>query len=42
MIAIDLSKQEACGADPNAIQQSNSTGNLGGNNNILMFFTSNC
>ena len=42
IIAIDLSKQEACGADPNAIERSNSTGNLSGNNNILMSFTRNC
>ena len=38
MIAIDLSKQQALDADPNAIQQINFTENLSGNNNRLMFF----
>ena len=38
--AIDLSKQQALDADPKAIQQINFTGNLKGNNNILMFFIS--
>ena len=39
MIAIDLSKQQALDADPKAIQQINFTGNLSGNNNRLIFFT---
>ena len=38
MIAIDLSKQQALGADPKAIQQISFTGNLSGSNNRLMFF----
>ena len=33
MIAMDLSKQEAIAADPNAIKHINFTGNLSGNNN---------
>ena len=37
MIAIDLNKQQALDADPKAMQQINFTGNLSGNNNILMF-----
>ena len=38
MIATDLSKQHALDADPKAIQQINSTGNLSGTNNRLIFF----
>ena len=38
MIAIDLSKQQALDADPKATQKINFTGNVSGNNNILMFF----
>ena len=38
MIVIDLSKQQALVADPEATQQINFTGNLDGNNNRLMFF----
>ena len=38
MIAIDLSKQQAFDADPKVMQQINFTGNLGGNNNRLIFF----
>ena len=38
MIVIDLSKQQALDADPEATQQINFTGNLDGNNNRLMFF----
>ena len=42
MIAIDLSKQQALGADPKAIQQINFTGNLNRgknvNDNTIMFF----
>ena len=38
MIAIDLSKQQAFDADPEAIQQLNFTGNLGGANNRVRFF----
>ena len=37
MIAMDLSKQQAIVADPNAIKQINFTGNLSGNNNRLFF-----
>ena len=37
MIAIDLNKQQALDPDPKAMQQINFTGNLSGNNNILMF-----
>ena len=36
MIAINLNKQQALGADPKAIQQSDFTGNL--ENNALIFF----
>ena len=38
MIAIDLSKQQALGADPRAIQQINFTGNLdrAGNTTIIL------
>ena len=36
MIVIDLSKQQALDADPNAIQQSNFNGNL--EKNVLIFF----
>ena len=38
MIAIDLSKQQAFDANPEAIQQLNFTGNLGGANNRVRFF----
>ena len=38
MIATDLSKPHALDADPKAIQQFNSTGNLSGTNNRLIFF----
>ena len=38
MIATDLSKPHALDADPKAIQQINSTGNLSGTNNRLIFF----
>ena len=38
MIAIDLSKQQALDSNSKAIQHINFTGNLGGNNNTLMFF----
>ena len=40
MIAIDLSKQQALGADSKAIQQINFTGNLerDGNANTIIFF----
>ena len=38
MIAIDLSKQQALDADPQAIQQTNFTANLDRNGNTLMFF----
>ena len=38
MIVIDLSEQQALDADPEAIQQTNFTGNLNGNNNRLNFF----
>ena len=42
MMAIDLSKQQALDADPNAIQLINFTGNLNRgenlNNNTIMFF----
>ena len=38
MIVIDLSEQQALDADPEAIQQTNFTGNLNGNNNRLKFF----
>ena len=38
MIAIDLSKQKDLDVDPKAIQQTNFTGNLSGNTNIVMFF----
>ena len=34
---MDLSKQQAIAADPNAIKHINSTGNLSGNNNRLFF-----
>ena len=37
MIEIDLSKQQALGADPEAIQQINFTGNSCGTNNRLTF-----
>ena len=37
MIAMDLSKQQAIVADPNAIKHINFTGNLSGNNNRLFF-----
>ena len=39
MIAVDLSEQQALDADPKAIQQSNFTGILSGNNNRFMFFS---
>ena len=38
MIAIDLNKQQALDADPKAMQQINSTGNLRGADNRVMFF----
>ena len=38
MIAIDLSKQQALNADPQAIQQTNFTSNLDRNGNTVMFF----
>ena len=38
MIAIDLSKQQAFDADPNAIQQINFTENLDQAGNTTMFF----
>ena len=38
MIAIDLSKQQALDADPKAIQQINSTGNLDRRGCATMFF----
>ena len=38
MITADLIKQQTLDADPKAIQQINSTGNLNGHNNRLMFF----
>ena len=38
MIAIDLSKQQALDADPQAIQQTNFTSNLDRNGNTVMFF----
>ena len=38
MIAIDLSKQQALGADPRAIQQINFTENLDRVANTTMFF----
>ena len=38
MIAIDLSKQQALGADPRAIQQINFTANLDKDGNTKMFF----
>ena len=38
MIAIDLSKQQALGADPRAIQQINFTAILDRNGNTTMFF----
>ena len=40
MLAIDLTKQQALHADPNAIQKINFTGNLErkGNANVAMFF----
>ena len=34
---MDLSKQQAIAADPNAIKHINFTGNLSGNNNRLFF-----
>ena len=37
MIAMDLSKQQAIAADPNAIKHINFTGNLSGNNDRLFF-----
>ena len=39
MIAIDLSKQQALDANLEAIQQINFAGNLSGQNNRVMFFT---
>ena len=38
MVAIDVSEQQALDADPKAIQQTNFTGNLSGNNNRSIFF----
>ena len=38
MIAIDLNKQQALGADPKRIQQINFTGNLDPAENTTMFF----
>ena len=38
MIAVDLSKQQAIDAYPNAIQQINFAGNLAGNNGEPIFF----
>ena len=38
MITADLIKQQTLDADPKAIQKINSTGNLNGHNNRLMFF----
>ena len=38
MIAIDLSKQQACDADPRPIQQINFTANLDWAENTTMFF----
>ena len=38
MIAIDLSKQQALGADPRAIQQINFTANLDKDGNTTTFF----
>ena len=38
MIAIDLSKQQALGTDPKAIQQINFTGNLDRSAGATMFF----
>ena len=38
MIAIDLSKQQALGADPKAIQQFNFTANLGRAGNARFYF----
>ena len=38
MIPIDLSKQQALDADPEAIKQINFTGNPSGNNNRLIVF----
>ena len=37
MITIDLSKQQALDADPNAIQQINFTGNLERDDDAIMF-----
>ena len=38
MIAIDLSKQQALGANPRAIQQINFTANFDRDGNTTMFF----
>ena len=38
MIAIDLSKQQALGADPKAIQQINFTANLDRGGNTRIYF----
>ena len=38
MIAIDLSKQQALGAEPRANQQINFTGNIDRDGNTAMFF----
>ena len=38
MIAIDLSKEQALDFNPKAMQPFNSTRNLDGNNNRLLFF----
>ena len=38
MILIDLSKQQALGTDPRAIQHINFTANLGRANNTRIFF----
>ena len=38
MIAVDLNKQQALGADPKAIQQINFTGNLDRPNNTRFYF----
>ena len=38
MIAIDLSKQQALDADPRAIQQTDFTANLDGDDGATMFF----
>ena len=39
VIAIDLSKEQSFDADPKAIQQINSTGNLDEGGALKMFFT---